>query len=370
MPSLSEQQSKRLKTFLQRSREVIRDCAIENGAIVAANTDKNYTPRTAADYRAVWPRDAAFVSIAAKLLGYSDIVERFLQWVDEKPEGFHKEGLLYQKYTTHGRKGGFQFQADQMGTLLWLISWFYDGDPKKAERFLPLVERLALGLTNNWNGKFFTTHVTDLWEQEHRHTSTTFENNFTYTLAACSRGLMAANDLMPNPAWQKAGVEMLGKINEAYSEKQGYFFRNHGRIDDPNVDASILGLVWPFEICKANDERMIRTVDTIERVLVQSGGVHRFQFDYYDGEGSAQEGSGAWPLLNFWMAIYWSKRSDPQKAQEYFWAVLDQIDAQEDKYHSYLPEQVFSDERVGIYPLAWSHAMFVVACHTLGYQLA
>lgn len=355
----------RLIQLFNRSREVLSDCALENGAVVAANTDKPYTPRAASDYRSVWPRDAAFVCAAAARLGFSEMTERFLVWLDERPEGFRKEKLLFQKYSTNGRKQGWQFQADQMGTVLWLIHWTFAKTIQGGERFFPLVTRLADGLTGAWNGRFFTPHVTDLWEQEHLHTTWTMENNFTYSLAACCRGLLAANELLPNKAWQTAAVEMMEKIKEAYSASEGYFFRNHGKVDDKNVDASLLGLAWPFAVCEPKDERMQKTVAVIERTLAAGGGVHRFQFDYYDGEGSAQEGGGAWPVLNFWMSIYWRLAGKEQKAREYFFWVVDRVVTEAEKYHGYLPEQIFDDARVGIYPLAWSHAMFVLAADML-----
>ena len=157
---------------------------------------------------------------------------------------------------------------------------------------------------------------------------------------------------------------MITKIEAAYSQTAGYFLRNHGKIDDPNIDASLLGLVWPFAICEATDERMVKTVQAMEKKIVFNGGVHRFEHDYYDGEGTASEGAGAWPLLNFWMSIYWQLAGNQPKAEAYFNWVLDNIDK---KYNYFLPEQIFPDFRVGIYPLAWSHAMFVLACHHLGY---
>ncbi len=354
----------RIAAYLNRTRIVLRDCALENGAIVAANTDKAYTPREAANYRSVWPRDAAFVAAAARLLNMPDIGVKFLAWLEEKPEGFRKERLLYHKYSTNGRAEGSQFQADQIGTVLWFIGVTADGNAGAAAPHRPLLERLANGLVSVWNGSFFTLHVTDLWEEEHRHTSHTMQNNFTYTLAACARGLMVADALFPNPLWKEAAAQMVEKVHEAYSDRLGRFLRNHGRVDDENVDASLLGLVWPFALCDANDPRMQKTVSAIEHFLAPAGGVHRYQFDYYDGEGSAQEGGGAWPILNFWMTLYFLRIGNRPKAERYFTWVLDRV---EKKYHGYLPEQVFDDDRIGIYPLAWSHAMFVFASHELGY---
>lgn len=354
----------RIDAMLQKSREVIRDCSLENGAIVAANTDKPYTPREAANYRSVWPRDAAFVAAAANLLGDQEIGERFLTWVYERPEGLKKEKLLFQKYSTNGRKEAGQFQADQMGTLLWFIREFFGENRESALRHQPLITLLAEGLAATWNGKFFNVHVTDLWEQEERHTTHTMGNNFTYTLAASARGLMIADEYLPNPLWKEAANQMIARINEAYSMHRGYYLRNHGKVDDTNIDASLLGLTWPFALCAADDLRMLKTVAAIETALAVNGGVHRFQFDYYDGEGSAQEGGGAWPVLNFWMSMYWMRAGNRKRAEQYFFWVLDHV---AEKYHGYLPEQLFGDERTGIYPLAWSHAMFVFACEALGY---
>ena len=62
---------KKIKELIKSSKKVIKDCALENGAIVAANVDKPYVHREAANYRWVWPRDAAFVCVAADILELS-----------------------------------------------------------------------------------------------------------------------------------------------------------------------------------------------------------------------------------------------------------------------------------------------------------
>jgi GH15 family glucan-1,4-alpha-glucosidase len=155
---------------------------------------------------------------------------------------------------------------------------------------------------------------------------------------------------------------MIARIEAAYNQEKKYFLRNHGKIDDYNIDASLLGLVYPFEIIKADDPRMINTVKAIQNYITSNGGVHRFQFDYYDGEGTAQEGGGAWPLLNFWLSIYFCLKGDKKSALKYYNWVIDRIDDD-----CLIPEQIFSDFRKGIKPLAWSHAMFVIASHYLNY---
>jgi GH15 family glucan-1,4-alpha-glucosidase len=57
---------KKIQKIISTSLEVIKDCALENGAIVAANTDEPYTPREGSDYRYVWIRDASYICVAAQ----------------------------------------------------------------------------------------------------------------------------------------------------------------------------------------------------------------------------------------------------------------------------------------------------------------
>ena len=354
--------STKIAALIETSREVIRDAVLDNGAIVAANTDKPYYPREAADYRYVWPRDACFTALAAEQLGIP-AVDRFLRWLETKPEDFQKDKLLFSNYSTNGRIGsmGRLFQPDQTGTVLWMIYTFCNGDAGTAEPYKKLIELACDGLIEAWNKTYFLPNTVDLWEDGFRKTSSRVENNFTYSIAACSRGLSCAHELFPHKPWKQAADQMRKKVLEAYDRPRGYFLRNHGKIDDPNIDASLLGLAWPFEIVDATDDRMTSTIVTIERVLADNdGGIHRFQFDYFDSEGTAWEGGGAWPVLNSWMAIVLERGGDHAHAQEFFNWVVDHADR-------YIPEQVFHDYRIGISPLVWSHAMFVLAAKELGY---
>ncbi len=351
----------KIKKLIEKSKEVIQDDALENGGIVAANSDKNYYPKRARDYHYIWPRDAAYICVAAQLIGIKNIQEPFFAWLEDRPEDFKKEGKLFASYSPNGLVRIRQFQPDQAGTVLWAIYQFYKDKLNQAQKQETLIRRLADGLADDWRGKYFFTNTVDLWEEGHRQTSTKMENNHTYSLAACARGLIVADLMIGGEKWKQTAQQMIEKINDAYRPKSKVFVRNHGRIDDLNLDASLLGLVYPFEIIKANDERMVNTVKQLEKKIVINGGVHRYQFDYYDGEGSAQEGSGAWPILNFWMSIYWAIKGDKKKAGEYYNWVIDRLEAD-----CLIPEQIFDDFRQGIKPLAWSHAMFVIASYYLG----
>ncbi len=354
----------KIQKLIKTSREVIKDCALENGAIVAANIDKPYVPREAANYRWVWPRDAAFACVAADILGMP-IQKPFFNWLEFAPQDFKRNSLLYANYATNGRFGsmGGVFQPDQVGEVIWAIHRHFKKNLKDALEFKELIERLANGIASHWDKTHFDTHTVDIWEESHRQTSITMENNFTYSLASCAKGLLLANEMIPTHFWKEKALEMIDQIKKAYDPKVKYFYRTAGKINDKNVDASLLGLAWPFEIYGPEDKEMANMVKKIEEKIVVGGGVHRYQFDYYDGEGSAQEGGGAWPVLNFWMSVYWALAKNKEKALKYYNWVLKRID----KYQGYIPEQIFDDFRKGIYPLVWSHAMFIIASKYLGY---
>ncbi len=351
----------KIKKLIAKSKEIILDSVLENGAIIAANPDKSYYPKRARDYHYVWPRDAAYVCVAAEMLGIKNIQEPFFAWLEDRPEDFKKEGKLFASYAPNGPIKVRQFQPDQAGTVLWAIYEFYKDNLKRAKIQEVLIRRLADGLTDDWKDKYFFTNTVDLWEEGNRETSTQVENNHTYSLAACAHGLICADKMIGGQKWQEAAAQMIERINAAYLKDKKIFVRNHGKIDDLNMDGSLLGLVYPFAIIKADDERMVNTIKQMEEKIVEGGGVHRYQFDYYDGEGSAEEGGGAWPILNFWLAIYWAIKGNKNKAKKYYNWVVERLEDD-----CLIPEQIFADFRKGIKPLVWSHAMFVIASDYLG----
>lgn len=354
----------KIQKIVEASKIVIRDVSLSNGAIVAANSDMPYYPRQASDYHYVWPRDASYICVAAQKIGITTIQEPFFHWLEERPEDFKKESKLYQNYSPNGKMFGHQFQPDQMGSTLWAIHEFLarEQNSNKTYSYEALIRRLADGLCSDWHERYFFTNTVDCWEEAHRKTSTKMQNNFTYTLAATSRGLELANAMIPNETWKKTADQMKQRLLEAYIPEHGAFVRNHGLLNDVNMDASLLGILYPFAILPSSDERMLHTIKKMEQSIVMNGGVHRYQFDYYDGEGTAQEGAGAWPLLNFWLAIVYEEIGEHEKAMQTFSWVINRIEND-----FFIPEQIFDDFRRGIKPLAWSHAMFIFAASKLGF---
>ncbi|HDS45444.1 MAG TPA: glycoside hydrolase family 15 protein [Methanomicrobia archaeon] len=343
------------------TQDIIRDCALENGGIVAANSTKNGYPKAAKNYFYVWPRDAAFACIAADVLGLENVQENFFNWCLKRAEGFTENGLFYEKYYPNGLKALPQFQPDQTGTVLFAVWNHYKEDISGASKFHELVELAGNGICNAWDKDHFTLVTNDLWEE--RYCFPDLNENFSYSLAACIKGLRCAHEVIPDRKWIETANEMKKRLDIHFMD---YFIRSYGKISDRRIDASAIGLVYPFEVYEADDPRIVATINEIEKRLVNNGGVHRYEHDEYDGWMyellHRKKGAGAWPLLNFWMVIYYSIKGDKDRAENYYYWVLEKINDGDCR----IPEQLFENElQVSVSPLLWSHSMFVVASKQL-----
>ncbi|MCK5342528.1 MAG: glycoside hydrolase family 15 protein, partial [Candidatus Heimdallarchaeota archaeon] len=318
-------------------------------------------PPTAKHYFYVWPRDASYVCIAADIAGIRDVQENFFNWCLKRAECFNDTGLFFEKYYVNGLKASSGFQPDQNGAVLFAIWHHYRKDLKKACEFESLITKAANGLCDRWKNDHFDIVSNDIWEE--RFVFPDLNENFTHSLAACIKGLECANEIIPNKYWLSVAKQMRERIEKHFVD--GFFVRSYGELIDKSIDASMLGIVYPFGIYDANNPMVISTVNEFEKKLVIKGGMHRYEFDEYDGwmynELHRKKGAGAWPLLNFWMSVYYSIKGDKNNAEKYYQWVLDRTDG-------YIPEQIFENEiQVSVCPLVWSHAMFIISSKFLGY---
>jgi len=398
---VTEVKRKSVKKLIKVSKEVIQKSCLENGAIIAADSDKLVYPSAAQDYRYVWIRDASYTCISADLLGLRQIPERFFNWCLNRAEGFKNTGLFYNAYNTNGSitgtlispadvkislkaknryihliHHGTQFQPDQNGSLLIAIGhhikhFGIDG----LSKFKKLIETTANGLSNSWKAKRFTLPYFDLWEE--RCIPVSQRRYHTYSLAMCIAGLRTAIELLgKRKNWLRTEKEMSGVFSNIYSHSVNLIPRTYTkgksaqhreiRKDDFLPDASLLGLVYPSAILSPLDGKMKKTIDEIiEKNTIASGGLLRYPGDVYCGGVRNGQitltGAGAWPLLNFWMTIYFCLRNDRKSAEKFFNWPLARID-------KYIPEQIFtSGTKPSVCPLVWSHSMFIIAAKFLGY---
>ncbi|MFH1510688.1 MAG: glycoside hydrolase family 15 protein [Candidatus Woesearchaeota archaeon] len=345
--------------LVDASKKVFLDCSLANGAIVAANSDNPNYPKDVQDYRYVWPRDAGFVCVAANALGLRQIQEPFFYWIMERAEEFSQSGLLYQNYYVNGPKRWLSYQPDQAGTLIWAVHDFCKDDKGLQQKYANLVVKLADGICNVWNKNHFSIITQDLWEGSYTYPE--IENTHTYSLAACCHGLELAQSICSNARWQEVAVQMRHKIGSSFHK---HYCRNHGKLCDRIVDASLLGLAYPFRICKPLDKEVVDTAAMIKEKLLIRKGVMRYELDLYDSYRlsgvNARRGAGAWPILTFWLSIYHSIAGDKELARSLFELGVKGSEG------CLFPEQVFENSlQRSIRPLAWSHAMFVLAAREL-----
>jgi len=350
-----------IKRLIESSTQVLNDCMMPGGGIVAANTRKSYYPRNAKNYMFVWPRDGAFACQASELLNLN-ISERFFSWCISA-EGWPTTGLFYKKYFLNGRKAAPQFQPDQSGSVLYIASQLWnDGAITNTTLINKLVNNTADGICKHWNHSHFKLVTQDLWEE--RLCFPDIEEFFTYSLAACIAGLREACKIMSKPKWEKTAYSMENVLLQTPGE---HFGRSYGKLEDARIDASLLGLVYPYNVVAPDNPRFIRTMEMIEQCIVKNNGVYRYEHDEYDGwvynkETNRKKGAGYWPLLNFWMSIVQLKMGNREKAETYYFKVLDDV-----KSHL-IPEQIFNNDiQVAVSPLGWSHSMFLLASKELGY---
>lgn len=347
--------------LIQSSEKVFLDSSLPNGAIVAAPSHKEYYPKEAKDYFYVWPRDGAFICIAAKLIGVTQIIEPFFHWCT-RAEGWQETGLFYKKYTVDGKKARTEFQPDQNGTVLIALHDYCNNNKVIIAKFHQLISHSANGLCHVWDKDHFSIPTQDLWEE--RHTSPKLKDNFTYSLAVCIRGLRCAHQLIKNKQWLSTAQEM----ETVLLSTTDHFTRTNL---DQKSDASLLGLVWPSNLLSAKDPRMIQTINLIEQTFGKDLKIHRYDNDYYDGWVKdclgQNKGAGYWPLLNFWISLYYLEAGNKEKAMQYYHQVLKDLETKDGTTKEFIPEQIFDNNiQVSISPLCWSHAMFVIVSKKLG----
>jgi GH15 family glucan-1,4-alpha-glucosidase len=372
----------RVEQLWQHSQKVLEDCALPNGAIVAANPATSEYPPTAENYGFVWGRDTAFQLKAADTLAMpyaADIRAKYLGWLWERAEGFAGSGLIIKRYSPNGSldwRYGRQYQPDQAGALLWALTSTASSPDQLTDR---TIRHLANGLTSQWDGNHFKSQTQDIWEN--RTTDPVRQDVFNYSLAAAAYGLGCAVQYDKGSSaeiddWQQTRREMWTVIKSGGNHRS-YLRKSFPEADDDQdntIDGSLSGLIYPFE---ADAAKAKLTIGEIARQLDWApDGLYRYQGDTYDGivrHDGREATAGKWPLLSFWLAIAHSKIDEfahSDLARREYLASIDHLD---ELYtagvlpDNLIPEQLFDDSRQGrgVLPLAWSHAMFVIATKEL-----
>ena len=417
-PLFTQAERRKLSELVSASREVILSSSFPNGAIVAANSGLAVYPKGAQDYLGVWPRDSSYIAMAADCLGMREVPERFFAWCVERCEGFSEQGVFGTQHHLTGAVGGTaldreelhlspgfvkeflhvggrcsQFQPDQNASVIIAAEFHLRRWGLKLKEngvIARLVSTAARGLVERWDsslgpGGGFTIPYWDCWEERvcapGRH--------HLYSLAMSWRGLSLASELLGGMKaysgqarrWRAVSEQMRSAFMLAYSShdvlprtfpvRKEKYRHSHaaGAKIDSLTDSSLLGVVWPARMLSPHDQKMVRTVQRICKDNACRGGLLRYPGDPYCGgmrKGTPTfTGAGPWPILSCFAALFHLEAGQPEEAAGHIRWVL----ANSGRYWPYLPEQVHAEEKPSIVPLAWSHAMLVLALDALGFPL-
>lgn len=430
MEKPSKETEAKIERLIQTSKEVILDCSLDNGGIVAANSTKASYPEGVQNYFYVWPRDAAFACIAADTLGLHNVPEKFFDWCQKR--AIDKNGLLWHRYEPNGVRSGFiisewynvdlaigpkyvqtphgikienylgqftkyvhpdgtyasgfarsQLQPDQNALVLWAIKEHSQFNKQVSKDHKQLIEKLTDGICSLWNKDKNTYRYLyhDPWEEKIGFPGI----NITYDVATDILGLNSALKLtdQPKQEWRETLSSMQKALENSHDrqnklwkavsgsdfQKESYkkvFTDNLVNQDLFNPEIDISLLSLIYPTSLINKEEGKVLVDTLIKNLRRGNGLIRYPGDKFEGQRLLEK-YGEERKGNIWPFFnFWTS------------IALSKLGFKEEsyKYYSwaiqdtkdYIPEQIDENGNYkGASPLCWAHSMFVLASKELGF---
>ena len=385
-PTLVDGALERLDAIGGRVLRSLRDR--RDGAVIAAPECDAQRVRSGG-YGFVWVRDLALIAIAAAVAGDRELARDALRWL---PRARSADGLFEQRHHTDGRVApGWGLQLDETGAALHAIAEVVRllDEPALVDELwstiVPAADALVALLDPDTG---LPAASMDPWEER--------LGVHTFTAAATAAGLAAAatlaagRDAVAAHRWDTAAGQVRAGIDRClWSEEHGRFLRSRdvARVDargapvpsaylpaqrrpdaaavtgrpvhdvasvdavDATVDASLLGLSYPFGIIPHDDPRMLATIEAVAKELTTGcGALLRYPGDTYLG-------GNPWVLTTLWLGL---ARRAPGAT-----VAADGLDVALTSASAamLLPEQVdaVTGRPVWVVPLAWSHAFALLA---------
>jgi glucoamylase len=319
-----------------------------NGGSVIAAPELDPAFEHSGGYGFVWGRDLAFIVLSFLAAGRDDLAKRALRWL---PTAQEPEGLWLQRHWTDGSlaPSWCRHQLDETGAILFAYeaAWQSLRDQALDADLWPSARRAADFLLGTIEADGLPVATADLWEER--------EGRHAFTAAAIYGGLRAAAEMsrrhepsLAEPYEAAAEVVRAAIERELWSDFHGRYLRSLG---DPTLDVSLLGLAWPFAAVDPGGERMRATVAALQAELgCPAGSLRRYAGDTYAG-------GNRWVLAALWLGL-WHRQVGEREGLE---RALAYADSAQTKL-GLLPEQVTDEgEPAWVVPLAWSHAMLLLA---------
>ena len=360
----------------------------ETGGIVAAlELDENRTKSGC--YAYCWPRDSIFITRAFDLLKMEKETEKFYNVFCKNTQS--DNGMWEQRFYTDGTLAPcWGYQIDETASVIYGVYDHYKHtkDNKFLEENLRMCEKATeflFAYTENLLNideedlvkkelqekykKYFeiTKHVSyDLWEMN--------EGVHLYSLSSIISGLECMKKIYETIDNKQENLRLKQekrnkialKLNKYIQLLKDYIEDNlidkntktlKRNLKDNNMDISVIGAVYPFNVFNPNEKVIKNTVDKINMTLrTHTSGYLRFEYDNYMG------GNNPWIITTLWMALYYIKINDLDNAKKCFSFVVNTS-----LKHGFLAEQVNNEDKnfKWVIGLGWSHAMFIIVLNEL-----
>ncbi len=350
----------------------------ETGGIIAAPTtslpekiggNRNF------DYRFCWLRDATFTLLALLHSGYSQEAGKWRDWLLRAVAGMPtKVQPLY------GVAGEHRLPEWKIG---WLCG-FRDSKPVRAgnaaysqlqiDIYGEVLDALHQSRTQaippeDWSWRLqkeLVNSVARVWQEpdagiwELRHAREHFTHSRVMAWVALDRAVKAAETYQldwPLERWRDLRTLIHRDVCEnGYDEDLGGFVRSYEtrEPDSANLLIPIVGFL------PANDSRVLKTLELIERKLMRDGFVMRY--DTAKSEDGFPEGEGVFLACSFWYVDNLVMQGREKEARDMFERLLkirNDVGLLSEEYDPY------TKQLLGNFPQGLSHLTLINSAHNL-----
>ncbi len=349
------------------------------GAIVAAPTTS--LPETIGgarnwDYRYTWLRDAAFTIYGLLILGFTQAAEDFMGWLDARCHELEPNGSLQPMYTIDGRHdlteitldhlegyrqsrpvriGNAAYKQQQLDIYGELMDSIYLFNRHKGISYdlWSNVRRLLDWLSQHWQDA-----DEGIWEV--RGGQQPFVHSRVMSWVAFDRACRIARHRglpAPRAEWETISSQIYEEVMQrGWNEKAGSFVQYYG---SEAIDASALLMVLT-RFAGANDPRILRTIDRIQKELTSDSHVYRYHPELAANDGFRGQ-EGTFSLCSFWLVEALARAGRLEQAR----LILEKMLTYANHVGLYAEEIGATGEALGNFPQAFTHLSLISACYNL-----